>query len=148
MMKSITKSGANRRLVELSFPDHIEGFDKNKWKLDLALHGIEPTFDDPIFIETVCSKFAWKFFSSSKTEKLRDLVCQAIFSKIVDFSNKAIDNAFASILPEIILNESDGKNETAKLFEAIITYAPEKSRARILALRLNKAFGFTCAGFF
>lgn len=66
---------------------------------------------------------------------------------MVDFSDEAVDGAFADVLPEILLSEPGGKSETARLFDALIRCAPKKSAAWTMAMRLNAAFGLTLAGF-
>lgn len=145
--KPITAAGANRRLVQLSKPA-----DKTaaEFKIGLALVGESPDFSCARFVYDVCAGVAWNgdCFSSSRAVQLRDLVCRAVAAGVVDFSDEAVDGAFADLLPEIVLSESGGKTETAMLFDAIICYAPEKSTARTMAIRLNSAFGFTSSGDF
>lgn len=147
LFKPITKAGANRRLMQLAKPAEKTA---SEFRLSLALLGESPDFSCARFVYDVCVGTAWNcdYFGESRAEQLRDVVCRAVASGVVDFSDREIDSAFAMVLPEIVMAEFGEKSETASLFEALICYAPETSQAREMALRLNHAFGFTLCGYF
>lgn len=136
----LTLAEADVKLEALTLPREAK---RDEAKLELmAKYGLEPSFSCPGYVY-LCVDRGWENFGSSKTKKLRDLVCSAVASGVVDFSNAEIDAAVRQGLADILMKEANGKSETARLYYAVLRYAPKSCLAYDAASRLNFAFGLT-----
>lgn len=134
----LTREEADALLEDLTLP---KGRARAKAKLELAAKwNLDPSFSCPAAVYLAISR-AWDSFESRKAEKLRQLVCSAIASGCVDFSDADLDDAVRQALVDVLLNELDGKTETSKLYYAVLRYAPKTSSAWEAADKLNRAFG-------
>lgn len=136
----LTAAEADEKLEDLTLP---KGAKRAEAKLELmAKWGLQPSFSSSGYVY-LCATRGWDNFESKKAERLRDLVCGAIASKLVDFSNSEMDDAVRQALADVLMNEANGKSETARLYYAVLRYAPKSCAAWEAANRLNRAFGLT-----
>lgn len=134
----LTREEADALLEDITLP---KGRARAKAKLELAAKwNLDPSFSCPAAVYLAISR-AWDSFESRKAEKLRSLVCLAIASGCVDFSDRELDGAVHQALVDVLMNEADGKSETARLYSAVLQHAPRTSSAWDTANRLNRAFG-------